>query len=400
MGGPALGLRSVFGDNSADARDPEPMGGHREATDVITLFLCGDVMTGRGVDQVLPHPGDPRLFEPYVRTASTYVRLAEAKNGPIQSPVEASYVWGDALTELHRANPDARIVNLETSVTTSGTHWRGKGIHYRMHPDNVSCLTVAGVDCCVLANNHVLDWGRAGLRETLDTLRATGIATAGAGADLEEATAPAVMEVGTGRRVLVFAFGVENSGIPKAWAATASQPGVSFVSHPDRDVIRDVAERVRAIKRAGDVVVASIHWGGNWGYAVSRVEREFAHGLIDEAGIDVIHGHSSHHPRGIEVYRGRPILYGCGDFLNDYEGISGYEEFRGDLVLMYFLSSDPADGRLACLNMVPLQIRRFRLNRASPDDTDWLLQMLSREGEPFGTRVESGPEGTLVLQWE
>ena len=75
-------------------------------------------------------------------------------------------------------------------------------------------------------------------------------------------------------------------------------------------------------------MVASVHWGSNWGYDIPREQTVFAHRLIDEAGVDIIHGHSSHHVRAIEVYKDRLILYGCGDFLNDYEGISGYEEFR------------------------------------------------------------------------
>lgn len=84
------------------------------------------------------------------------------------------YVWGASLAELDRAAPHVRVVNLETSVTKSDAYWRGKGIHYRMHPDNTRCLVVAGVDCCVLANNHVLDWGYSGLEETLETLHAIG----------------------------------------------------------------------------------------------------------------------------------------------------------------------------------------------------------------------------------
>jgi hypothetical protein len=183
--------------------------------DHVTLFLGGDVMTGRGIDQVLSYPSDPRLFEPYVRTATRYVELAEAKNGPIQGPIEYSYVWGDALTELDRMAPDVRIINLETSVTKSDRHWRGKGVHYRMHPENVPCIATAGIDCCVLANNHVIDWGFTGLRETLDTLEAAGIETAGAGLDAEDAAAPAVLEMGTRGRVLVFGFGTKASGIPE-----------------------------------------------------------------------------------------------------------------------------------------------------------------------------------------
>lgn len=117
----------------------------------LTLFLCGDVMTGRGIDQVLPHPSDPRLYEPWVSDAGTYVRLAEAANGPIPRPVGPAYVWGDALAILNATDPDVRLVNLETAVTRSGTPGAGKDIHYRMHPDNTACLTAAGLGCAVLA---------------------------------------------------------------------------------------------------------------------------------------------------------------------------------------------------------------------------------------------------------
>ena len=99
----------------------------------------------------------------------------------------------------------------------------------------------------------------------------------------------------------------------------------------------------RAVKRAGDVIVASIHWGSNWGYGF-RERSALRARLIDAAAVDVVHGHSSHHPKAIEVYRDRLILYGCGDFLNDYEGIRGYEAFRADLALMYFPTFDPRPG--------------------------------------------------------
>jgi poly-gamma-glutamate capsule biosynthesis protein CapA/YwtB (metallophosphatase superfamily) len=95
----------------------------------LTLFMCGDVMTGRGIDQVLPHPGDPVLYEPYMRSAAGYVELAEKANGPIPKPADFSYIWGDALAEWERVSPDVRIINLETSVTASGEYWRGKGIN-------------------------------------------------------------------------------------------------------------------------------------------------------------------------------------------------------------------------------------------------------------------------------
>lgn len=365
----------------------------------MTLFLCGDVMTGRGVDQVLPHPGDPVLHEGYVTSALDYVALAERANGPIPRPVEFAYVWGDALAEWARIAPDLRIINLETAVTTRDDWQRGKGIHYRMHPGNVPCLTAAGIDCCVLANNHVLDWGHAGLAETLETLRRAGLQCAGAGRDGAEAAAPAVLNVAGKGRVLVFAYGAQNSGIPPGWAAAAGLPGVNLLADFSPATLRRIAAQVEAVKRPADVVVASLHWGGNWGYAVPADHQRFARGLIDLCGVDVVHGHSSHHPLGIEVYRGRPILYGCGDFLNDYEGIAGYEAYRGDLSLMYFLTVDAASGALSGLQMIPMQTRRFRLNRASPADTRWLHKVLDREGRRFGSRVEPGPGGSLALRW-
>jgi poly-gamma-glutamate capsule biosynthesis protein CapA/YwtB (metallophosphatase superfamily) len=111
----------------------------------------------------------------------------------------------------------------------------------------------------------------------------------------------------------------------------------------------------------------------------------------------VVYGHSSHHPRPIEVYRERLVLYGCGDFLDDYEGISGYERYRDDLVLMYFPSLDAATGRLLRLEMTPLQIRRLRLNRISEPDARWMRDTLDRISSPFGVRVELTPERTLAL---
>ena len=128
----------------------------------VTLFLCGDVMTGRGIDQILGHPSKPHLREHYVRSALEYVEIAERASGPIARPAKPDYIWGDALAELERVRPDARIINLETGVTTSEDAWPGKGIHYRMHPANASCLTGRGDRLLRLANNHVLDWGYAG----------------------------------------------------------------------------------------------------------------------------------------------------------------------------------------------------------------------------------------------
>jgi len=365
--------------------------------DIVTLFLCGDVMLGRGVDQILPHPGDPRIYEAGTASATTYVELAERAHGPIPRPVDFSYVWGDALPII-RDLPAARIVNLETSITRSARPLP-KGINYRMSPDNVGCLTAARMDCCALANNHVLDWGEAGLIETLTTLEKTGIRTAGAGRNAAEADAPAALDLPGGGRMLVFALGSVSSGIPEDWAAGPGRPGVTLLADLSDRTLTRIADRVRAARRPRDRLVASIHWGPNWGYAVPGAQRSFAHGLIDDAGFDVVHGHSSHHAKAIEVYREKLILYGCGDFLTDYEGIAGYEEFRGDLAIGYLPSLSASTGKLAGLRLIPFQLRRFRLNSASRQDALWLRDTLDRESAKLGARVLLNEDGALAVRW-
>ncbi|BCR06252.1 hypothetical protein DESUT3_33210 [Desulfuromonas versatilis] len=368
----------------------------------LSIFLCGDLMTGRGIDQILPHPGDPRLHEPVVEDARRYVELAERAHGPIPRGCVFAYPWGDALAELQRRAPDLRLANLETSITVSNDYWPGKGINYRMHPKNAPVLSAAGIGVCALGNNHVLDWGYAGLAETLRVLDQTGIRHAGAGASRRETEAPAVVALpGKGRgRVLVFSFGAASSGIPGGWAATDDRAGVALLPDFSATTIEQIRRRIAAARRPGDLVIASLHWGGNWGYAIPHPHRSFAHRLIDEAGVDLVHGHSSHHPIGIEVYRERLILYGCGDLLTDYEGIAGYEEFRADLGLLYFAELHPRTRTLAALEMVPLQTRNFRLQRASKADARWLMEVLNREGRGLGTRTEITQENALRLLWE
>lgn len=355
------------------------------------LFLCGDVMTGRGIDQILAAPCDPAIDEPWVKDARDYVVLAERANGPIARGAGPEYVWGEALAVLDEERPDVHIVNLETAVTTSNER-APKGINYRMSPANAACLAAARIDCCVLANNHVLDWGTAGLEETLQALHRAGIRTAGAGRSAAEAAAPAILEA-QGTRILVFAYGLESSGVPPAWAAGESRPGVSFLPGLSAASAEGVARHVLAMKRAGDIAIVSLHWGPNWGYGVEREQRAFAHRLVEAGAADLVHGHSSHHPGALEVHRGRLILYACGDFINDYEGIAGHESFRPDLTLMYFAALD-ASGALREVTMRPMRLRRFRLERAGEADADWLASVLARVS---ARHVQRLPDNRLLL---
>lgn len=141
----------------------------------------------------------------------------------------------------------------------------------------------------------------------------------------------------------------------------------------------------------------SVHWGSNWGYGVGLTEIQFAHGLID-AGIDVVHGHSSHHPRPIKIYRGKPILYGCGDVIDDYEGIRGHESYRSDLRLLYLISMDAHRDELAEIRMLPLRVRRMRLERASRADAEWLRATVEHISRRFEIDVAAISDGLLAVR--
>ncbi|MFQ6396437.1 CapA family protein [Nocardia sp. KC 131] len=367
-------------------------------SDPVTVLLGGDVMLGRGVDQILPHPGVPILRERYVGDARTYVELAEQANGPIPQPVDFSWLWGDALPMLETLAPEVRLLNLETAITADGEFADRKGIHYRMHPDNLPALTAIRPDVCALANNHILDFGCRGMKDTIDALAAAGIHGVGAGADAETAHRPAVLTVRDEHRAVIASVASRSSGVPGSWAALHDRPGVWLIDDSSaRRAADDIAAQVLAHKHTGDITVVSVHWGPNWGYGVGLSEIQFAHRLID-AGIDVVHGHSSHHPRPIEIYRDRLILYGCGDVIDDYEGIRGYESYRAELRLLYIASIHPGGGELAALRMLPFRVRRLRLERAARVDAQWLRTTIEHISRRFRIRVVPGPEDLLIVE--
>lgn len=367
--------------------------------DTFTLWLAGDVMTGRGIDQIQAHPGAPRLHESLVHDARDYVQLAESVSGPIAAPVAPSYIWGEALAEIERRRPDLRLVNLETAITTSGQAWPDKAVHYRMHPDNIGCLNAARIDCCALANNHVLDWGQRGLAQTLHTLQQAGIHKAGAGINLETACAPAILPLPGGARLLVFSWAAPDCGVPVSWAATLTSAGVALLPDLKEGSAQQVAKLVNHYRQAADRVVVSLHWGGNWGVEVPQLHRHFAQRLIDLDAADLVHGHSSHHPRPVEVYRGKLILHGCGDLINDYEGIASQESYDPSAVCLYFVQLARETGALQQLEIVPMQLRRLRLTHAKAAARHTLQSLFETEGRHFNTGVQAQADGSWLLRW-
>ncbi len=250
--------------------------------DPLQLLLVGDCMLGRLVNEVL-------------------------ENAPPEYP------WGDTLPILHSA--DWRLCNLECVISDRGTPWSAypKTFHFRSDAKNIAVLVAARMNAVSLANNHVLDYGYDALIEMLGVLDHAGIAHSGAGLNYEEASRLATSEV-SGRKLGLLAF-TDNE---PDWEATADRPGVFYVPTDLTDSrTTRLLEIIRASQEVVDLLIVSAHWGSNWGYGPPHDHIVFAHALI-EAGADVIFGHSSHVFRGIEFYKGRPILYGAGDFVDDY----------------------------------------------------------------------------------
>ncbi|WP_024367867.1 CapA family protein [Arthrobacter sp. TB 26] len=265
--------------------------------------------------------------------------------------VSADYPWGDTGSVLRQA--DLTIANLECVLAAGGDPEAGKMFHFRSDPKNVASLRSAGIGMVSLANNHVLDYGAGAFREMLPALDAAGILHAGAGLDREAARRPAVRRV-SGTAVGLIAF-TDNQ---PDWEAGRG-PGVFYVPVVDSDRrVADLLALVRRTKARVELLIVSTHWGPNWGSGAPSEHRELARALI-EAGADVVYGHSPHIFRGIELYRGRPIIYSAGDFVDDY-AVDPLE--RNDQSFIFLLDTD--GGTPLGLRLYPTLITDFQARLA------------------------------------
>ena len=325
---------------------PHPKPG---AADFLRILLVGDCMLGRGVDQAL------RLHKP-------------------------DFPWGNTLPIFREA--DLRICNLECVLSDRGEPWSEyeKVFHFRSAARNVATLTAADINLVSLANNHVLDYGYEALQDMLEILDKAGIAHSGAGVDVQEATRVAIVDI-HGWRLGFLAFTDNES----PWESTPQRPGVFYspVSLGDRRT-RHLIEIVRASEDM-DLLIVSAHWGSNWGYTPPKEHIALAHALID-AGADVIFGHSSHVFRGIEFYRQRPILYGTGDFFDDY-AVDPVERNNESFI---FLMNCDQNGRMT-LDLRPTRIDFCQARVASPDEAQEIAAKMKKLCANLGTPAEWDP---------
>lgn len=318
-----------------------------------TLIFLGDVMLGRLVNLALK-------------------RLPPA------------YPWGDTLPLLQRA--DARFINLECAITDWGEPEPGKVFCFRTDAKNVEVLRVAHIDAVSLANNHVLDYGEPGLRETLRNLDTAGIRHAGAGLTAEEAQRPAWLSLDG----LHIAFLAATDNQPD-WEATAGKPGVFYIPiDPADERFQRLVTLIREARGEADLVVVSLHWGPNWGYQ-PLPEHPTAARLLIESGADIIFGHSAHIFRGVEVYRGRPILYSCGDFVDDY-AVDQVERNDESFIFQVHLTGR----KLARLSLTPTVINEFQARLAERTRRDSICDKMASLCRKLGTEVRRAASGLEI----
>jgi poly-gamma-glutamate synthesis protein (capsule biosynthesis protein) len=320
------------------------------------LAFVGDLMLGRGVSRLLKaHPPE--------------------------------WIWGDVLPLLRDST--AVIANLESPITPSTQRWRRtwKMFHFRGAPETIHILTYANIRFVNLANNHMLDFETRGLLDTMRSLDEAGIRHAGAGRSAAEAEQPALLEL---PGLTVGLLSATNT--MTAFAAEADRPGTHVIeidgASPDLAWIRASVGELR--RRGANLIVLALHWGPNMRLSPRRRFREFAHAAI-ECGIDIIHGHSAHVVQGIEIYKGRPILYDTGNFLDDYWKFP----FLPDDVSFVFLVDIQA-GAAASLRMVPIRLHPAPAKKAVGRKRRAINDRLRRHSAALGTMLVECPDGLEV----
>lgn len=265
------------------------------------------------------------------------------------------YPWGGTLSVLHQA--DVRVGNLEFVLADHGEPWPSKAFNFRSDTKNVTSLKSAGFNLVSLANNHVLDYGISALEEMLAVLDREGIAHAGAGPNLTEASRLATW---THRQFKVGLIALTDNA--PEWRAGTKMPGVYYLPiSTEEPAAAELFALIGHARRQVDLLVISAHWGSNWGLAVPPEHRRFARALID-AGADIVYGHSAHIPRGVEVFRGRPIIYSAGDFVDDY-AVDPLE--RNDQSFIYILET--SQGIPHALHLYPSVIADYQAHLAGQD---------------------------------
>ncbi|OGP22435.1 MAG: capsular biosynthesis protein [Deltaproteobacteria bacterium GWA2_55_10] len=287
------------------------------------------------------------------------------------------YPWGNTLSKFKGA--DARIANLECVISDKGRPWSAtpKVFHFRSDSKNIECLKIAGINAVSIANNHSLDYEYDALFEMIEILERAGIARAGAGRNLDEASSPAYFEA-AGKRCAMLAF-TDNEPL---WEAKKDRPGVYYVPvDVDDPRAQGLFDRVELARKETGFVIVSAHWGPNWGYTPAASHIPFGRRLI-ESGADMVFGHSCHVFQGIEFYRGGAVIYGAGDFIDDY---AIDEEERNDESFIFIAEIEK---KVRSMRLVPTVIESLSARMAEYPRAELIAAKMKNLCSEFGSMAK------------
>lgn len=254
--------------------------------------------TGSGATPTTPPPAEPGQL---VLTFAGDVHFAERTTALLDDPASA---FGPVTGVF--AESDLTIVNLETAVTTRGTA-EPKQYLFKAPPSAYQAVRAAGVDAVSLGNNHVLDYGRVGLADSVTHAAAAGVPVFGAGATAAQAWAPWLVEVN--RTKLAFIGISQVHELESSWVATDARAGVAHARDAERS-----AQAVRDAAQQADFVVVYMHWGREGRDCPTAEMRTFAQ-LLADAGADLIVGTHAHLLLGDGWLGDTFVAYGLGNFL-------------------------------------------------------------------------------------
>ena len=284
------------------------------------------------------------------------------------------YPWSSVSNFLKEA--DISLVNLETSVSTRGSTKKPAGYGFRSNPKTLEGLKNAGIDLVSIANNHVLDFGKEAFYDTLKYLDEYKIGYVGGGENRTKAEEVAIIE----KNGIKFGFISYTSITPNnAWIASDNSQGIA-VFKGDKDGYAHLVKNVKAAKNKCDILIVILHWGVEYDKAPKKWQTDMAHALVD-SGADVIYGHHPHVLQGIEIYKGKPILYSTGNFVflkNDDEcGKTG-------IFQMTFDKDGFKKGKF-----IPVSINYCKANILKNDDDKGkdIINMLINLSGKFGTKI-------------
>ncbi len=222
----------------------------------------------------------------------------------------AKKVFGGVLSAIQKA--DLAFVNLECVFSDRGSivdKGERRPYSYRARPGMVRFLSKAGIDAVSQANNHAGDYGPLALSDSLAVLNDGRIRPVGAGLDAGDARRIRYLAAGETQTAWIAFDTTEDT-----FRAREGLPGVFYVN--EKNIPETVIPLIREARKNADAVIVTPHWGPNWATEPTPQRRAVARRLI-EAGADIILGHSSHVFNGMEIYKGRPIVYDMGSFLFD-----------------------------------------------------------------------------------